>query len=260
MRPSATYSSLRVALLAVGAAACLSVSAPVTEHFGSGPRRLLFVGNSLTGANEMPGMLVALAESARVTPLPSADVDWMPDYALIDHWNLGNARQRIAGGGYDVVILQQGPSSVEVNRDTLRLAAKLFAPVIRSTGGLPALLSVWPTSDRLVDFDRATESYRIAASDVGGMHIPGGETWRAAWRRNPALAFYSPDGLHPTRLGSYAVALAAFGMLYERSTVGLPASIRLADGSRFGVDTATAHLLQVSVDEAVQRFGIKGSR
>src|SRR4051812_47513565 len=210
MRRPMGYSRISIALLVVAVAACMSVSAPATEHFGNGPRRLLFVGNSLTGANEMPGMLVALAESARVSPLPSADVDWMPDYALIDHWNLGDARQRIAGGGYDVVILQQGPSSVEVNRDTLRLAAKRFAPVIRGAGGLPALLSVWPTSDRLVDFDRATESYQIAAADVNGMHIPGGETWRAAWRRNPALAFYSPDGLHPTPLGSYAVALAAF--------------------------------------------------
>jgi len=158
-----------------------------------------------------------------------------------------------------VVVMQQGPSSVEVNRDTLRLAAKLFAPLIRAAGGVPAMLAVWPTSNRLVDFDRATESYQLAAADVGGMMIPSGEVWRAAWRRNPALAFYSPDGLHPSALGSYAMALSLFGILYDRSVVGLPASLRLLDGSNLSVDAATAKLIQESADEANRQFGSKGT-
>ena len=106
----------------------------------------------------------------------------------------------VTDGRYDVVVLQQGPTSVGVNRDTLRLAAKYFDSVIRHAGGLPALYSVWPTADRLVDFDRATESYMLVAQDVDVMHLPAGETWRAAWRRDPSLAFYSADGLHTRRL------------------------------------------------------------
>jgi hypothetical protein len=204
-------------------------------------------------------MVAALAESAKVSPLPSVDVNWLPDFALIDHWTTGDGRRSIAAG-YDVVVLQQGPSSVEVNRDTLRLAARLFSPVIRAAGGLPALLSVWPTSDRLVDFDRATESYRLAAQDVQGMHIPGGETWRAAWRRDSRLQLYAADGLHPSALGSYAVALAAVGMLYDRSVLGLPARFRIADGTVFTFDTAQARVVQLGADEAVQQFGIKGTR
>ena len=100
-----------------------------------------------------------------------------------------------------MVVLQQGPSSVEVNRDTLRLAAKLFAPLIRAAGGVPAMLAVWPTSDRLVDFDRATESYRLAAADVGGMMIPSGEVWRAAWRRDPTLALLFAGRIAPVGVG-----------------------------------------------------------
>src|SRR6185295_15182419 len=153
--------------------------------------------NSLTGANNMPAMVVALAESAAVSPLPSADVDWQPDFALIDHLVTGVPQPLIASGHYDVVFLQQGPSSVQINRDSLRLWTKMFAPLIRSAGGIPALLSVWPTVDRQADWDRATESYQLAAQDVSGMMVPGGEVWRAAWRRNPNLAFYSSDGLHP---------------------------------------------------------------
>jgi hypothetical protein len=249
-----------LATIIVAGSCRLSTDPTPLAHYGSGPRRILFIGNSLTGANEMPGMLVALAESARVTPLPSVDVDWLPDFALIDHWSLGTAKALIANGHYDVVVMQQGPSSVEVNRDTLRLAVGLFAPLIRTAGGVPALFAVWPTADRQVDFDRATESYRIAAQDVGGMLFPGGETWRAAWKRIPTLELYSPDGLHPSALGSYAVAVSMFGILYDRSTIGLPATLRLTNRGVYRVEPASARIIQEAADEANRQFGMKPTR
>jgi hypothetical protein len=189
-------------------------------------------------------------------------VYWLPDYALIDHWTDGRVQRLIADGHYDVVALQQGPTSVEINRDTLRLAARLFNPGIRAAGGLPALLSVWPTIGRQQDFDRSTESYRIAAQDVHGMMFPGGEVWRAAWRRDPSLQamLYSPDGLHPSTVGSYAVALSIVGVLYDRSVVGLPARLRLSTGAVIGIDTGIARTLQLAADEANRTFGSAGSR
>jgi hypothetical protein len=246
-----------LAIVVIAASCQLSTDpAPVT-HYGSGTRRILFIGNSLTGANDMPGMLVALAESAKVSPSLAVDVDWIPDFALIDHWSLGSAKSLIANGQYGVVVMQQGPSSVAVNRDTLRLAVGLFAPIIRSAGGIPALFSVWPTADRQVDFDRATESYQLAARDVSGMLFPAGEVWRAAWRRDPSIQLYSPDGLHPSALGSYAVALSIFGVLYDRSAVGLPASLSIGSSDAYSFNTATARILQDAADEANRQFGVR---
>jgi hypothetical protein len=235
----------------------LSTAPSGVSQFGSGSRRILFIGNSLIGANDLGAMVAVIAESARVSPLPSVTVDWAPDYALIDHWNGGGGRNQITSGRYDIVVMQQGPSSVDVNRDTLRLAAGLFAPVIRSAGGVPALLSVWPTIDRQVDWDRATESYRIAAQDVRGYMLPGGEVWRAAWKRNPNLQFYS-DGLHPSPLGSYAVALSIVSMLYDRTAVGLASTFRLPGGV-FSVSPDVARVLQESADSANRRFGFRAA-
>jgi hypothetical protein len=248
-----------LSVVAIAGSCRLSTDPAPVSHYGSGPRRILFIGNSLTGANEMPGMLVALAESARVTPLPTVDVDWVSDFALIDHWSLGAAKELIANGHYDIVVMQQGPSSVAANRDTLRLATGLFAPLIRAAGGVPALFAVWPTADRQVDFDRATESYRLAAQDVGGMLFPGGETWRAAWKRNLSLQLYSPDGLHPSPLGSYAVAVSMIGILYDRSTVGLPSAIRSSNSRVYEFDAAAARTIQDAADEANRQFGMRST-
>jgi len=250
MRSRHLYSLIAVAILG-----CTSSGPAEVAQFGSGSRRILIVGNSLVGANDLGAMVAVIAESAHVSPLPAVTVDWAPDYALIDHWNAGNARSRISGGHYDVVILQQGPSSVDVNRDTLRLAANLFAPIIRTAGGVPAMLAVWPTIDRQVDWDRATESYRLAAQDVRGYMLPGGEVWRAAWKRDPTLRFYS-DGLHPSPLGSYAVALSIVALLYDRSAVGLTARFSMRGGV-YTVDAALARLLQESADSANRQFGAR---
>jgi hypothetical protein len=104
------FSILICSIFAV--AACSLTTGPSTSSYGAGPRRILLIGNSLTAANDMPSMVVTLAESAKVSRLPSVVVDWISNYALIDHWTDGNASGLITSGHYDLVVLQQGPSGL----------------------------------------------------------------------------------------------------------------------------------------------------
>ena len=204
-------------------AACLSSAVSGPELSGTGTP-VLFVGNSLTYVNDLPGIVQALADSAG-GPALAVETVAFPDYALIDHWNegvaSGRARGEIAKGGWKFVVLQQGPSSVDVNRDTLRLATKLFAQDMAKVGATPALLSAWPTIDRRQDFPRAIESYTLAATDVNGVLLPVAAAWLAAWKRDSTLGLYS-DGLHPSIAGSYLSALAVYAALQHHSPVGLP--------------------------------------
>ena len=64
------------------------------------PVRILFIGNSLTYANDLPAMVCALARSAG-RPATCEGVA-KPDYGLEEHWNEKEARQAIARG-WDVV-------------------------------------------------------------------------------------------------------------------------------------------------------------
>lgn len=97
------------ALLAVLAAALVgacSLDTPLTPGSGTVPiahpengRPILFVGNSLTYVNDLPGILQAMADSAGGKKLAVATVAF-PDYALEDHWAEGSALQAIKGGGW----------------------------------------------------------------------------------------------------------------------------------------------------------------
>lgn len=236
-----------VVLVAFGSAlgmACSSApSGPgIPPLIGEG-RRVLFIGNSLTYWNDLPFIVQALADSAGGASLAVMTVAF-PDFNLDDHRAQGTAERAIALGGWEVVVLQQGPSSLPENRAQLRASVGVLNGAIRAVSATPALYSVWPSEARRGDFNRAIESYTLAAQDVNGLLFPVAAAWLAAWRRDSALALYSPDGLHPSVAGSYLAALVMYGALYDRSPVGLPARVRLASGAQVGVTPALAAMLQ----------------
>lgn len=228
-------------LLALAATACAFQSTG-PRLIGEG-RRVLFIGNSLTYVNDLPGIVQTLADSAGSDRLAVATVVG-PDMALVDHWNDGRAQREIARGGWELVVLQQGPSSTDVNRDSLRIFTGRFAADIARIGARPALYSVWPTAGRRQDFARAIESYTLAARDVNGLLLPVASAWLAAWQRDVNLELYAADGLHPTAAGSYLAALVIYAKVSNRSPVGLPPRLRLRSGATVAIDPAVARTLQ----------------
>jgi len=227
---------------------CLNTGGTAPRLIGAG-RRVLFIGNSYLYVQDIPGIVQALADSAGGDKLAVETVAG-PDMALVDHWASEQARTEIAKGGWEWVVLQQGPSSVAANRDTLRLGTALFAGEIAKVNAKPALFSAWPAADRLVDFPRAIQSYQLAAADVNGVFLPVASSWMGAWSRDPAINLYL-DGLHPSTEGAYLAGLVVYGRLLLKTTLGLPATLRLRSGAIISVSAATAALLQAAADSAL---------
>ena len=181
----------------------------------AGGHRVLFIGNSLTYTNDLPGMLSAIARMSGDTIVVASVV--APGYAVIDHITpptATDALARIASAKWEYVVLQQGPTSRAIDRDTLVLAAQRLEPAIRAAGGRPALYMVWPAAADSANFDRVRQSFQLAACSTNGVFWPVGEAWRAAWRVDPTLGLYGPDRFHPSALGTYLAAL----VMYERIT------------------------------------------
>jgi hypothetical protein len=213
--------------------------------FAGAELRVLFIGNSLTYANDLPAMTAQLAGSADVPPMRVVTL-LRGNYALEDHWNEGEASRMIAEGNWDVIVLQQGPSALPESQANLLEYTRRFASLAQSIDARVALYMAWPPADRDAARDSVRTSYTNAAAAVGGILVPAGEAWRAAWRRDPSLALYGNDGFHPTRMGSYLAALCLFEQLYGKSPIGLPAA---------GVDERKVPLLQQAAADADARYG-----
>lgn len=205
-------------------------------------RRALFIGNSYTYFADIPGLVQAMADSAGRDKIAIETVAG-PDMALVDHWNEGTAKREIAKGGWQWVILQQGPSSVQVNRDSLRALTQLFGAEIAKVSATPALFSAWPSAARPQDFDRAIESYALAAADVSGILLPVAGSWKKAWETEPTLQMYA-DGLHPSAIGAYLAAATIYSRLLNRTPVGLPVTLRTRKGVLVSLPPATVTILQ----------------
>jgi hypothetical protein len=179
------------------------------------PLRVLFVGNSLTYTNDLPRMVSRLAELDR----RSCDARMLasPNYSLADHLESPRFRREIREK-WDVVVLQQGPSSLDDSRQHLVRDTKAIAAL---SGSRIALLTVWPASNRVQVWERVAESYRIAAEAVDGLLIPAGVNLRLAMQQDPALKLLGADGFHPAMAGTYLAALTT----YHALTGSLPAAL-----------------------------------
>jgi hypothetical protein len=228
--------------VAVGFAPAARAESPV--------RRVLFIGNSLTYFHDMPAIVQALSDASGGPRLECRAVT-APGFSLEDHWDRSDARAQIARGGWDFVVLQQGSSALAAGRESLLRDARRFAPLIRKVGATPALYAVWPSAARRFDFDAVAVSYAQSAKEIGGVLLPVGTAWQGAWRRDPGLALYDPDGLHPSPAGSYLAALVIYAGLSGQSAVGLPAALTLESGARVELPAAQAKLLQEAAAEAV---------
>lgn len=216
-------------------------------------RRVLFIGNSFTYSNDLPAIVEALAAATGQKRLIHEEVVY-GGYSLEDHWNEGRAIKAIGKGGWEIVVMQHGPSAWD-GRPTLYEYAPRFAQEIRRVGARPALYMVWPEKGRLgTDLDRCSETYRTAAERLDSLLFPGGEAWREAWKLDPDLPLYSSDELHPSQTGSYLVALVIYEQIYEKSPIGLPSRFKLRDGTRFNIPARQAKLLQQAAAEANRKF------
>lgn len=168
--------------------------------------RILFVGNSLTYSNDLPGMVRRMADA-------DVSVVAKPNYSLGDHLAEAKFVNALKRSKWDVIVLQQGPSSRDDSRRMLIEDARRVATLVPKNTRI-ALLMVWPATRDASVRQRVADSYALAAEAVGGVLIPAGTVLHAALDRDPALPLLGDDAYHPTPEGTYVMALATYAVLY----------------------------------------------
>jgi lysophospholipase L1-like esterase len=165
---------------------------------------ILFVGNSLTYANDLPGLVEAVAAKQGIAVANTMVA--FPNYAIEDHWNDGEVQELIANGAYDFVILQQGPSSQPNGRKMLMDYGAKFKTICDKHGAQLSFYMVWPSLNYYSTFEGVITNYRDAAEFNDAILCPVGEVWKAFIDAEKNYDYYGPDGFHPSVKGSQVAA------------------------------------------------------
>lgn len=205
-------SDLRIFFSSVLLLVCLGVPTSISAQ--NIEKNILFIGNSLTYANDLPGLVTATAAEQGIV-VKSTTVAH-PNYAIEDHWNDGKVQELIANGVYDFVILQQGPSSQPDGRKMLIDYGAKFKTVCDKHDAQLSFYMVWPSLNYYSTFEGVINNYREAANVNEAILCPVGEVWKAFIDTEKNYDYYGPDGFHPSLKGSQAAAEVIVRSLFER--------------------------------------------
>lgn len=175
--------------------------------------KLLFIGNSLTYTNDLPRLCVKDLEGKGL--IAKAQTLAYPNYGLEDHWNDGKAEILIIDGGFDYVIIQQGPSSQEYGRTSLINYGGKLKQACEKGGAELVFFMVWPSKQYYHTFDGVIENYRNAAIVNGAKCAEVGVKWRAQVESKEDAGLYGLDGFHPSRKGSELAAAIITKTIFE---------------------------------------------
>jgi hypothetical protein len=241
---------------------------------------VLFIGNSYTYVNDVPGLLARIAETAPSGPRIVTDSLVQGGATLQNHLE-GGAPDRIADKTWTHVVLQ-GQSLEPVTPEYFLPSATTLAELATDAGARPAWFVTWARAPEDAAYasaftspdelqDRLTAAYDEAARQApGSMLVCVGEAFRASLGAHPEIRLHQDDGSHASLAGSYLAA----STFYVALTGGpVPASSEIPAGlddaqaaalrsaANVGVDCRDAHVkaaIHVS-GAAAYDFGTAGT-
>ncbi|GAB2656025.1 hypothetical protein [Kribbella swartbergensis] len=199
--------------------------------------RILFVGNSFTARNNLPGLIKGLA-GARGIDLEHKLIQ-AGGASLRQHLNAGKALDAIATGGFDVVVLQEQSTLPIKNPARFRESARDFDAAITAAGARTALYLTWARRNAPETQQALTSAYAGSAAELGAILVPVGPVWERFLATHDEPALHDKDNSHPALAGSYLAACVFLIALLEQDPVGIDVPVK-------GLDPDTATLLRQS--------------
>ncbi len=234
----------------------------ITAYGNSDTIKVLFIGNSLTSANNLPSMIADIAKSNGFKII--YDSYTSGGARLANHASNPKVLKKIKEKPWDFVVFQEqsqypGFSKKQLSRDVFPYAKRLtqsvknfsnqskvvFYMAMARRNGDPENKKV---SHELLTYEgmqrRVNQCYIEMAKDNGALIAPVGEVWMFIRKNKPSLNLYS-DNIHPNKTGTYLAACVFYATFFRKTTVGshIPK----------GVNTASAHYIQNTVDKIVLR-------
>lgn len=201
-------------------------------------KRVLFLGNSYTGVNNLPQMVADVAASFGDTLI--FDSNTPGGYTLQGHSTNATSLAKIAQGGWDYVVLQeqsQLPSFPYNQFSTMSfpfadsLCSKINAadscaiPLFYMTWGRKngdqSNCATWPPVCTYAGMQQLLrERYLLMADSNHAQVAPVGAVWRDLRADSLGIELYASDESHPSLEGSYLAACTFYASIFHKSPVG----------------------------------------
>ncbi len=215
--------------------------------------RVLFIGNSLTAYNDLPGMFAELAQSGG--HMVEVDMSYEGDGTWAGHVKSAYTRNKITQKKWDLVVLQEQsdyPAIAAQRQERVYPALRVLKNRASASGSTPILFMTWGRREGLSEAGFKTYAEMQAQVEAGYMEIanelklmvvPVGIAWQNALAQQPQLELWLSDGIHPTRAGTYLSACVFYTAIFRQSPAGLKYRAELPE--------ETASLLQAVAAKTV---------
>lgn len=175
---------------------------------------ILFIGNSLTAANDLPKLVAKEAKHKGI--LIHTKMIAFPNYAIMDHWIDGEVQREIKTKLYDFVIVQQGPSSQQDGREILIEYGKKYSTLCNKNGAKLGFFMVWPSLTYYHTYKGVIKNYTDAALINNAILCPVGEVWKKHFDTTQNFDYYAADRFHPSLKGSERAAEIIVECLFRK--------------------------------------------
>jgi hypothetical protein len=201
------------------------------------PTRVLFIGNSYTAVNDLPGVVSRFGGFEVAEHTPGGQT-----------WEGHAADPEVAAlilKGWDYVVLQDQSDQAFIATTGVKPALQWLDAEIKATGAKTVLYMTWAKHEdgeliteatRFLEDVLLVRYYQRHAEAIGALVAPVGRAWERALR-DPTVVLHAADGSHPTEAGTYLAACVLYATLTGKSPVDL------GDGG-LHVDAALAKLLR----------------
>jgi hypothetical protein len=181
--------------------------------------KLLFIGNSFTQRNDLPGMLADLAAGRRLSV--NHELISVGGASLRTHWNAGKAGEAIAAGSYDYVVLQEQSTLPVKNSPRMAENIRLFDDAIRRAGSKTVLYMTWARQHAPESQEAIADAYNSIGKELGAIVVPVGLAWQSCLPQPGVPVLYDRDQSHPTLAGSYLAACVFLAALLKVNPIGI---------------------------------------
>jgi hypothetical protein len=198
--------------------------------------RVLFVGNSYTFVNDLPGTLEKVAASAPSPPDLKVSSKTAGSYTFANHYADAATVAAIGSGAWTHVVLQGQSTEPLTAPASFSKYGLLLAQKALSAGSKPVFYETWarkagdsfymePSSGGSPKAMQAAlhSGYADLAAKAPGLLARVGDAWERAMAQDPSLSLHQSDGSHPTEQGTYLAACVFFGTLTGRSPLEITA-------------------------------------